>query len=90
MKVGWLNKWMIISHNGSSVQMHGLQPILHEYSLIEVMLVSEASADLVQDQLPTLSRAFCILLQVCLRTHRTCHLIDLVTTISLAFQVLSQ
>jgi hypothetical protein len=33
--------------------MHGLQPILHEYSLIEVMLVSEASADLVQDQLPT-------------------------------------
>jgi hypothetical protein len=53
MKVGWLNKWMIISHNGSSMQMHGLQPILHEYSLIEVMLVSEASADLVQDQLPT-------------------------------------
>jgi hypothetical protein len=37
---------MMISHNGSSVQLHGLQHALLEYSLIEVLVVS------VLDQLP--------------------------------------
>jgi hypothetical protein len=32
---------MIISHKGSSVQLHGVQPALPKYSLVEMFMVDE-------------------------------------------------
>jgi hypothetical protein len=40
MKVDWLSKWMIANVNGSVVQLHGIQPSLPEFSLVEMLLVS--------------------------------------------------
>jgi hypothetical protein len=48
MKVDWLNKWMVINYHGDIVQLQGLQPSLHEHSLIEVLMVSEVET--VHDQ----------------------------------------
>jgi hypothetical protein len=39
MRVDWLNKWMTVTQNGMSVQLHGLQPAMLECSMIEVLLV---------------------------------------------------
>jgi hypothetical protein len=35
MKVEWLNKWIVINFQGTSVQLQGLQPSLPEHSVIE-------------------------------------------------------
>jgi hypothetical protein len=41
MKIDWLNKWVVINHEGSPVQLHGIQPSLSEFSLVEVLLLSD-------------------------------------------------
>jgi hypothetical protein len=52
MKVDWRSKWMMINYKGSSVQLHGLQPSLPEYSLVEVMRIQEVHVEPMTDQLP--------------------------------------
>jgi hypothetical protein len=41
MRIDWRNKWISITQNASTVLLHGLQPAIHELSVIEVMFVSE-------------------------------------------------
>jgi hypothetical protein len=41
MKIDWLNKWVILNCAGSAVQLHGMQPSLPEFSLVELVLVTD-------------------------------------------------
>jgi hypothetical protein len=57
MKVEWLNKWIIISKDSVPIQLHGLQPFLPKFSLVEVLwlfddIISTASSCLAQPELP--------------------------------------
>jgi hypothetical protein len=62
MKVDWLSKWMIVNVNGSVVQLHGMQPYLPEFSLVEMLLVSAQDAPLTKptilDQIQSLLESF--------------------------------
>jgi hypothetical protein len=42
MKVNWLNKWMIVNHGGTVVQLHRLQPSMPGFSLVEVLLIQDS------------------------------------------------
>jgi hypothetical protein len=41
MKVDWLNKWVIISHEGKPAHLQGLQPTMPELSMVEVFMIQE-------------------------------------------------
>jgi hypothetical protein len=41
MRIDWLNKWMVVNLEGGAIQLHGLQPSLPEFSLVEVLLIQE-------------------------------------------------
>jgi hypothetical protein len=58
MHVDWYNKWMSISVGGQLVQLHGLQPLLHVHSVVELFLVTPIDSDgsfscLTQQEIPT-------------------------------------
>jgi hypothetical protein len=43
MKIDWLNKWVILNYADTAVQLHGMQPSLPEFSLVELVLISDES-----------------------------------------------
>jgi hypothetical protein len=53
MKVDWLSKWMIVNVNGLAEQLHGVQPSLPEFSLVEVLLISNTNTSLPNPMIPS-------------------------------------
>jgi hypothetical protein len=45
MNIVCLNKWVILQSNGNSIILHGLQPSVPAFSLIEVQLLADADSD---------------------------------------------
>jgi hypothetical protein len=52
MRIDWLNKWMCLNVNGNSIQLHGVQPSLPEFSLVELVLVSAVEPVVPQHVMP--------------------------------------
>jgi hypothetical protein len=42
IKVDWLNKRIIINHECKAVHLHGLQPTIPEFSLVEVFFMQDS------------------------------------------------
>jgi hypothetical protein len=51
MNIDWLHKWMILQSSGGTIQLHGMQPSLPAFSLVEVQLLSELDPVLDSPQL---------------------------------------
>jgi hypothetical protein len=43
MKVDWLNKWIVINHDGQPLHLHGLQHALPEFSMVEVIIMQDSA-----------------------------------------------
>jgi hypothetical protein len=52
MQIDWLNKWMVINFDGTSIQLQGIHPTLPAFSLVELLLVSEAASTYASPSLP--------------------------------------